>query len=537
MTDLGPASPPSEISQPSSKLHLGILVAGLAILGMIGIYTQRGWSFMIDEWVILARYHDGHFLTPYNGHLSLVPVVIYQALARTAGLSSYRMYGLVAITFFLAIPLATFLTHRRRVDQRLLVIATLGIAFGWAAHQNLLYGMLLIFDLPLVILIASAWLLRLDTPRADYLISALLAIALATSSVGIVVTFAVGVELVARRSSLRRMIRFAPPIIAWAIWYLGNNQPVKTASIGAQFDYGWTLLVSILSGFTVGWRPGAAIVGLALITILGIAHFRWQALDAHAVALLATLGFFVVLTAYSRAGDIGLNSPSAPRYIFFGNVLLILTLLWCVRDRPIDTPTLGTIAVVVIAGAIGFFGHLGPFRSYELDYRARTQPYLAASEAAHDRARADRVLPLNMIPVTVREYLGIVDAGGSPTAGIPPQRLGTATDRRQADRLLVKDEKIRVEPASSSSRCAGPSRSIPRQGLRVEPGSSWLIRSRGSSMTEITIRRFGPPGSGVGIGEVSSTEAVKLQLEPDRSPLPWWIGAHSAVSVCETTTG
>ena len=56
--------------------------AGLAALLAWAAWCGRGVWFFIDEWAVITRYHDGHWLTPFNGHLSIVPIGVYRAAAR-----------------------------------------------------------------------------------------------------------------------------------------------------------------------------------------------------------------------------------------------------------------------------------------------------------------------------------------------------------------------------------------------------------------------------------------------------------------------
>ncbi len=238
------------------------MIVGLAVLVALALRFQRGFSFVVDEWDILAHYYDGHYLSPYNGHLSLVPVAIYQTLASTVGIDSYRMYGAVGIAVFLAIPVAFFVSHRRHVDERLVAVAALGIAWSWAAQHNLMYGFLMNFDIPLLMLVVSWPLIRRATLRADLWAVAALSIALASSSVGVVVAFAIGVELILARTPLRRLVRFAPPVLAWALWWILRHEATKPASLAERASYAWHVAVAILAGFTLGWTPGAVIVAL-----------------------------------------------------------------------------------------------------------------------------------------------------------------------------------------------------------------------------------------------------------------------------------
>ena len=416
------AARPSNAIQSSyhatlNRFALPTLVVGLAVLGGVAISLARGFSFIVDEWDILGLHVHGDFLTPYNGHLSIIPIAMYQGLAHTGGIGSYWPYFLVSLTVFLAIPVAFFFTHRREVAPGIVAVCALGIAWSWAAQGNILYGFLVNFNLPLLMLFLAWPLIRRDSFRGDLLTILTLAVALATSSNGVVVAFAIGVELLLLRVPFRRLLRFAPPVIAWCIWWIFRHDPTKPASFGDKAAYAWHMGVAILAGFSLGWKPGAFLSAAVIIALVWTAWRRWKTVDAHVVAIGATLVFFIVLSSYSRAGDIALNPPDAARYVWVGNLLIISGLLWCVRGRQVPLPALGAVAAVVVLGAVGLVGHMNDYRSYVLNYTARTRPVLLAVENAGPHADRSRILPLNLIPVTVGDYLDLVHAVGSPVTG------------------------------------------------------------------------------------------------------------------------
>ncbi|HET8931448.1 MAG TPA: hypothetical protein VFN21_12385 [Acidimicrobiales bacterium] len=506
--------------------------AGLAALAALAWWAQRDFWFVADEWDVLAHYVDGHLLTPYNGHLSAVPVAVYQALAHTVGIGSYRPYGTIGILVFLAIPVSLVCTHRRSVDRRLLAVAALGVAWSWGAETNLLYGFLINFDIPLVMLVLAWWLVRRDTVSADLWAMAALTVALASSSVGVIVAFAIGLELVLRRVPLRRLVRFAPPVIAWAIWWAVRHEATKPATLGDKVSYAWHMGVAILAGFTAGWRPGAAVVAVAIVAVLVVAHRRWRTVDAHVVATLATVAAFIALTAFSRAGDIALNPTDSPRYVFLGQFLLIAALLWCVRGRVVPTVVPIAAAAVVLVGAVPLVSHIDAHRDFVIEYQQRTRPVLAETEAAGRHADPERILPLNLIPVTVGQYLHLVDEVGSPVLELPLDALGSPSARRQADALLLQEESIALTPAPGAAGCRDAPRPVPGDGLALDAGSRHLVATTSPGPVEVTLRRFADSGDAHTIGSLGSGERGVLALPADGSTRPWTLVGGALLRVC-----
>lgn len=523
----GPESAASAIA----GFDVVVLGAGLVLLAALALVLSRGFSFIVDEWDILALHVHGNLLTPYNGHLSTIPVLIYQGLAHTIGLEHYLPFLLVALVVFLAIPVAFALTHRRLVDPVLVTIAALAIAWSWAASGNILYGFLVNFNLPILMLIIVWWLIRRATLRHDLWATAALTVALATSSVGVVVAFAIGVELVFARAPLRRLVRFAPPVALWVVWWIFGHDATKPASLADRISYAWHTSVAILAGFTLGWKPGAAISAAVIVAVVVMAGRRWRTIDAHVLAIGATLVFFVALSAFSRAGDIALNPPDSVRYVWVGDVLIVAGLVWCVRGLRIRPVVWAAAGAVCVIGAVGLVGNLRDYRGFVLDEVARTRPFLVGAEAAGPRADPNRILPLNLIPVTVGDYLELVRTVGSPVAGTTFADLGSETSRSAADRILV-DETVRLTAGSARPSCPGGWRPVTARAsaadVTLAPGSSLAFET--TTTTRLRLRRlaatFPPPAT----TRVPAATATVVVTTPDDLAWPWHIRVDEPIA-------
>lgn len=521
----------------TDRLAAGVLGTGLAVSAILAVRLARGFSFIVDEWDILAHHVHGRFLTPYNGHLSLVPVALYQGLAHTVGIDSYLPWTVTALVVFLALPIAFFLTHRGVVDPLLVAIASLGIAWSWAAEGQILYGFLVNFNLPVLLLVVTWWLIRHDTTRHDVWAATALVVALATSSVGVVVAFAVVVELLIARAPLRRLVRFAPPVVLWVTWWVFAHEATKPATFGARVSYAWHTTVAILAGFTLGWKPGAVLTAAVIAALLTLAAKRWHTVDAHVIAALATVVFFVALSAFSRAGDIALNPPDSPRYVWVGDVLLVAAMVWCVRGRRITTATYAITGAVVLVGAVALVGHMRDYRRYVLDYTARTRPFLVGAEAAGPEDDPDRILPLNLIPVTVGEYLELVRSVGSPVAALPFSSLGSEPARVDADRLLITETPVTLRSSPRPLSCH-PRR--PRQvrpatdTVRLAPGESLIVAA--GAPTVLRLRRLAHAPATRPDLKIPPGWSALVATVTDRSPLPWWVeldGSVTSITICE----
>ena len=106
----------------ASALAFGAL---LVAAGVWFMYETRGTTLWVDEWQWATEYRNnsvGDFLTPHNGHPTLVPVLIYRLLFATVGIAHSAPYRAVGIAgHLLCVALLYWYVARR---------ASLGWALG-----------------------------------------------------------------------------------------------------------------------------------------------------------------------------------------------------------------------------------------------------------------------------------------------------------------------------------------------------------------------------------------------------------------------
>lgn len=519
----------------SDRIATGLLGAGLVGLAAAGLYLGRGFPFVVDEWNVLANFATGGWLEPYNGHLSIVPVAVYQGLARMFGLGSHLAFTLFGLAVFLSIAVGWFGLHRRALGPPMAAVGALAIVWAPAASNAVLYPMLMVFTVPALALVAAWWLVGRDEPRADWLAAVVLAVALATSAAGVVATVAVVVEVALRRPGFRRLARFLWAPASWLVWWVFFHDPTAPASLGERVGYGFDMSVAILSGFTLGFAAGAVLVGGALVGLVWAAH-RWGTLDAHVVGVLVGLGGFVALSAFSRAGIESLNPADAPRYVWFGGFLIIELAASCVRGRRLPRWAPAVAALVLAVGAVGLVDNLRADRHLVMDLRDQYRPWLVGAEAAGPAADRNRVLPLNAIPVTVGEYLDLVDRSSSPVAGLGFDDLGPGGARRAADAVLVTESGV-VARLITDGHDPCPEGSTRRVANRVEvPAGATVVLADAARTTEVTVRRLALPGEGTVIGELAPHRATAISTPRDGSELPWFVevtGPPVQATVCD----
>jgi hypothetical protein len=99
------------VSQPargaaiaSTRVAIWTLAFLMALASVVIYRKGLGTTFFFDEWEFVIDRQPWRWdilLTPYNGHLSLLPVLVYKLLFATVGLGPYWVYRLVLLAFHL----------------------------------------------------------------------------------------------------------------------------------------------------------------------------------------------------------------------------------------------------------------------------------------------------------------------------------------------------------------------------------------------------------------------------------------------------
>ena len=306
-------------------------------------------------------------------------------------------------------------------------------------------------------------LLERDRRGCDIGASALVALALATSSVGLLTVMTVVAELVLRRE--RRWWRwavFAPPIVLWVIWYVAYNAGHTGAggTVGSVASFAYHQFLATFVGLAAGSQVGGVVVFCVTVTVIAAAIARWRAFDRTAGI---SHGDVRRLPAAERdrperrrrevpcARQI---APDSERFVWVDGVLVLCLLVQCLRGRRVHAVAVAGVLVVLVANAAVLADRLVDYRSAAVSNGRNARTAFVAVDALGDRADPDRPLPLGFIPVPTHGYQSLARHFGSPVAGVPPSQLGDAPTRRLADGWMVHDLGLRLGPDVSSAACA-----------------------------------------------------------------------------------
>ena len=300
----------------------------------------------------------------------------------------------------------------------------------------------------------------------DVVAAVLIAVALASSSIGIPVAVLGAVELLARREPLRRLWLVAAPVSLYLLWSLVYGNP--RAAPGAQ-DGLWPLLrqnipdtpayvasaaagaFGALTGWGIDWgRP------LAILAAIGIALWfvTSRPLSARALAVLAAALSYWGLTGLFRAQ---LNTPAESRYLYFGAILLVLLAVELLRGVQLSNRALALLGVLAVVFSLSNFG---PLQDGSRGLQA-TSGLVAAELGALELAGpatdpAYEPDPELAPDITAGAYFDMIEELGSP-ADTPEEILGRNEHERQAaDAVLAEALAVRLEPVATRPASGSP---------------------------------------------------------------------------------
>ena len=529
-------------------------LAAIACAAMI-LYFTRGTTLWFDDWSWALYRRSGlhSLLADYNGHLSLVPILVYRALFATAGIASYLPYRIVLVAGVLLCGGLVFVYARRRVGGYLGLLAALLILFLGPGWQDLLWP----FQIGWLATIAAGLgaLLMLDRRDrlGDWSGCLLLCLSIASSSVGVALLAGAVVEIAWGRRAWRDWWIPGIPIVLYAIWSLVYQHGLLVAS-DVFLIPGWVAgsaaaSVSVplgLSGVSVLDSTGTipsfgfplALAGLGVVVYRGL---RLGGLPARAVSLATIALVFWVLTAIGRGF---VSSPYTSRYVYVDSIFVLLFAVELARGVRVRLPA-GIVLAVVCAFAL--LSNVGVMRVAGGYLRAQA-PVTRASVAALDVARGfgtpgDVYTAFSFHPfvrVRLGAYAAMQRAIGAPA--YTPAQLAAAPEaaREAADAGLIELHAVALQPTAQALTTQG-------HCLRLTPAPvvlagataehTFTLPQAGVELTStnsitVALRRFAAGFRPLATLRPGAT--ARLQIPPDRAPQPWHVqlAGEGTIRVC-----
>lgn len=554
----------SERTMPSfgwierARTQADVLVLSILVCVAVVVYYSagHGMTFFFDEWdFILGR--GGHsaaaFLSPHNGHLVVVPVLIYKALWSTIGLGHYGPYRLVDFALHITCVALLFVFVRRRVGGAVAVIAATSLLFLGPAWQDMLWPFQIGYLGSIAAGLGALLALERHDRRGDIAAAMLLALSIACSGLGLPFLAGAGVYLLIERRSWPRLWLLAIPAVPYAAWYLhyGRNE-ASSSNATAVPSYVFDSFAGGIGAISaLGTTHGKIVAGLALAAVAVAIAFRRPWLRTLPFVTIALT--FWGLTALSRAQ---LHEPTASRYLYPSAVMILLVAAELLRGVRFSSAPVVLLAVALVVAS---FYNLRALHNGANGLR-ETDAIVAAELAAVELEKA--IVPPDFRPDTSRApqisagpYLKAVRELGSSPA-LPRSALAAQQPaiRLEVDRVLAalvapvlvsrrevkatgKAPKLGGYGGGSLVRHNGCLVFHPRSGglppsLDVVVPSTGLI-ARSTGKVDIRIRRFADEYS-----ESPSTvlkPGVSLLRPPrDAAPEPWHIrfATSTATTIC-----
>jgi hypothetical protein len=552
------------------KRHWSTLALGCAILAstLLLIYLGRGLTPLVDQWGYIYAYRSWSLetlLTPHNGHLMALSILLYKAMFGIFGLESQLPYQIVNLALSGAVAALLFALIRNRVGDLLALAAAVLLLFYGAGADVILPTFAYPNLIGLAFGLAALLALRRDTSKGDLGACLLLTLSVASYSVGIV--FVVGAAAaIALRPPGRRLRRcwvFLLPLVAyvaWALWarkfgqqhlYVHNLKIIGSALV----DQASAVLSGITGLFTtpngppptenpvpirMTWGP-VLVAGLAVLAYLRLRRAPKPGPGAIVAAVLLLTSFLLIGIALNE-----FRNTFDTRFVYLGSVLMLLAVAELLAPyRPTRAALIG-LAVVFVFSMCANVAELGDVAQSVRAQSSATRARLAAVEIAGPAVDESVAVedPPGAMNFSVREFHELDADFGLPAYSQAELEASAPGARQIADEELVRIMRIEPEPVGSIA----PPPSAPALDVAVrigDPaarrrGSCALLVVRGGAKTTALIR-FG--GGGVAYRSSAPVEAsigrfadlpatplparegaARIVVRPSSSRVPWAVG-------------
>ncbi|HEU4943725.1 MAG TPA: hypothetical protein VFT10_01040 [Solirubrobacterales bacterium] len=552
------------------EMRVAYVVLGLAfaVAAVLILAWGTGQTFINDEWNYLVVYRGFALETlfaPQNGHLVVLPRLIYKGMFATVGASSHFPYQVMTVVLHLIVAAVFFQLVRRRVQLAVAVALTVLVALFGVCWDTLMGA----YELPNLTGMAGGlgMLLALQrrTRGGDLAACLLLAVSLASFSVGI--AFGLGALIsiwLGGRSEWRRAWVVLVPAALYAAWFIWarkfGQSEVSAESVSAVFSGSADQLAAISAAITGLFRvPGS--VGLpvvleirpdwgyplALVFVGLIAlHVRRAPRSIYFWTVVATLVIYLALVAVGLSPA---RTPTSGRYVYLGGILALLLVAELAREIKWTT-AIGVVASVVFG--LSLMANVADFRAGGQLFRAEGETNRATLAALDlSRGNVDRFRVVEdedtahshadmLFPVWA--YYEAAEKFGSPAYSLEELEATGEQAREAADEQLVRDYEVAAVPTTSpkldrggpppkllaaaggKSKSAGSClRLIPELGrsgsfqIELPPGGISYLAAPGAE-AELKVARFGslfattlPPTTG----------PAEVSIPTDASDVSW----------------
>jgi hypothetical protein len=536
------------------------MVVLLAAAARFLYIETRGETFGFDEWHwVLERRGDDldTFLEPHNGHLSLVPIAIYRLLLSLFALDVYGPYRLMVIAAHVGCVMLVFVYARPRVGVFVALLAAALILFLGPAWVDILWPFQVAWLISLGACLAALLMLDRGGRVGDLSASALLAVSLASSALGLAIALGLAVEVLWGRRSWRDGWIVAAPVGLYGLWWLTYQDASLRGRLvdapGAVADAAAASISGLLglAGETVPRGPGTLLEWGRPLAALATVLFVWRVVrlgrvPPRVLVMLTIVVPFWIATEWSRGP---LAIPYESRYLYVGGLFTLLIAIELARGVSFSWRGRILLGAGAAAAVVSNIGTLRDAGEYLRNQSQVTRTVLGAVEISRPLVDPDHIISAlpgyPLVQVEADSYFAAGRAGGRPAATLNELPMQSGDARREADRELVRIHRIALKPSPADlplgprpaveeamagrtvadrGACiafrpaAHPSASV-TGGLRLTvPPAGVLLTAEGGA-AKVSVRRFADDFHGV--GRLASSVPATLRIRPDRASQPW----------------
>jgi hypothetical protein len=458
----------------ASTLARIALAAMMAVTAAMVLHETRGTAIWFDEWSwVLDRRGGGlgTLLEPHNGHFSLVPLLLYKALFATAGIDDYTPYRVMVVVGHLACGGLLYAYARPRIGPFAALLPAAVLLLLGPAWQNFLWPFQIAWLISLASGLGALLALDRDDRRGEIVACVLLALALASSGIGIAIAAGLLVEVVWRR---RPAWVVAAPIAGYALWWIAyqdtdffRHNVTVAPKFAAEAAGGALAAVTGLSEARVDVNgtlidAGAALVWGRPLVLAAAAVLIWRLVALRPVpvrlaALLAMAATFWLLGGLQRAQ---IQSPDASRYLYVGALFVLLIAVELLRGVRVGR---WIAALAVVLTGLAVVSNVGDLRAGGRNLRAQadvTRADLGALVLARDTVppgyHAAFIPGVPFVQIDAKEYFAAARELGSIADS--PAELAAASEqgRLAADAELANLGQLLPRPSSERPGATPP---------------------------------------------------------------------------------
>jgi hypothetical protein len=532
-------------------LGVAVIAAGIWLISLDSHLT-----FIADDWELLVKrqgWSPAVFLDPFNENIVAGPAIVYKLLLTVFGMGSALPFYLVSIGLFLTSAVLLFVLLRRRVGDWPALIGAVSILFLGAAFEDLLFAFQTGYFAAMAAGLGMLIALDREDERGDRIACALLALAVAFSSLGLAfVAAAVVAVALGRRPWGKRIYVPLLPLALYGLWWAGwghtgrsNVSAENVADLpGFVFDAAAAGITSLL-GLATGDGSEASqphliwgkLLLLPLLAGVGWRIHRERGVPRGLAVAIALAAFFWVSAGLVQYED---RLPTSSRYQYASAIFLLLVAAETLRGLRIPKPAI--VAAALVTGLALNGGISLMQREYDERWRP-TGEYLRSTLAAVDIAgtSAEPGFRIAFAPSPVASaarYLAATADYGSPAYGEGELEARPEAEKEGADLTLAQALRLALLPPNPSDRtiaCEPLQASTEGQtGVTLLHGG-FTLANEASAGIEVMMSRFAA-GLPVSLGPLPPGVKTSLTVPVDNSERPWNLGlrGEGQVRLCTT---